>query len=123
MGLFSSIGKIFGGGGGSSSSSSSSSSNIDFKPTTNVNFDTEELSNAFLSGNKTVSEAFLTGNDKLATAINESTVQEKEIALVNMKLRAEEMLQDQEQTEQLKKIFIGLFILGTGIYYYKKGNT
>ena len=54
MGFFS---KIFG-GGGSTSATAKATTNIDFSPTTNVNFDTEGLKNGFIDGSNLIAGAF-----------------------------------------------------------------
>lgn len=106
MGLFSSIGKIFGGGGGGSSSSTSNKTEVNVEPVTNVTVETEDIANAIKQG------------AELEAQIEAQAIKEEKA------IKLQELQQDQEQTSKRNyQVLALLFLLGIAGYTYKKGGS
>jgi len=72
------VSNILGGGGAGSSATATAKSNINFKPTTNVNFDTTALKNAYLDGSQTLANAFTSNTDREITLMKDISKKELE---------------------------------------------
>lgn len=106
MGLFSSIGKIFGGGGGGSSASTTNKTEVNVEPVTNVTVETEDIANAIKQG------------AELEAQIEAQAIKEEKA------IKLQELQQDQEQTSKRNyQVLALLVLLGIAGYTYKKGGS
>lgn len=114
MGLFSSIGKLFGGGGGSSVSSSQ---NTTIENTVEIDFDVDKLAETLK--NNTLLDIFF----KSELAVKELTVKEKEQKIKEDALKVSAIsLQQQIKTDKNVMILtiVGIFLAFIGLIYNKK---